>query len=151
MRSHFCGAINTLVEVIVKQKLLKPEYDKDGQLVLEHYENITRTQNKTAITDPENKFWKGCAMERRKQVQTSLEDVQRYVDGFIRAMSFEYILGNTVTQDEKKVITSQLRGQLTAQLAYVLAQIYEQVFLEPLEQVATDFRKQPEETFKKRI
>ena len=44
--------MNTLVEVIVKQKLLKPEYDKDGQLVLEHYKNITKNQNKTAITDP---------------------------------------------------------------------------------------------------
>lgn len=42
MRNHFCRAINTLVEVVVKQKLLKPEYDKDGQLVLEYYENITK-------------------------------------------------------------------------------------------------------------
>ena len=113
MRKHFQGSVNTLVEVIVKQKLLKPEYDKDGQLVLEHYKNITRNQNKTAITDPKNKFWKGCAMERRKHVSTSLEDVQRYVDGFIRAMNFEYVLGNTITKGEKKVIISQLRGQLT--------------------------------------
>ena len=60
-------------------------------------------------------------MERRKHVSTSLEDVQRYVDGFIRAMNFEYVLGNTITKDEKKVIISQLRGQLTMQLAHVLA------------------------------
>ena len=121
MRAHFQGSVNTLVEVIVKQKLIRPEHDKDGQLVLEYYDNITKNQNKTAITDPENKFWKGCAMERRKQVSTSLEDVQRYVDGFIRAMSFEYVLGGTLSKEEKKIIISQLRGQLTAQLAYVLA------------------------------
>lgn len=89
--------------------------------MLEYYDNITRNHNKTAITDPENKFWKGCAMERRKQVSTSLEDVQRYVDGFIRAMSFEYVLGGTLSKEERKIIISQLRGQLTAQLAYVLA------------------------------
>ncbi|CAL6103079.1 Conserved_hypothetical protein [Hexamita inflata] len=144
MEKRFRADLDQLVLKCVTQGLICLQGNA-AQTILKNYYRIIGVQIPTIINDPEEKRFKNCNMHLRRYEQTVEEDIVRYIEVLQRIMDLDYIFKNTITQEEKLVVKSQIKGTLTIQLACILNQLLEKCYLEPLLKITTQVQEEKEE------